>query len=225
MIGRSIRTAALGLLIAAAAAGQALGQSSDPQCPVEAAADAALQRQISLLDAVKVDPAEFFNGARSCIDQSLLRNFDLSMAIPDPMGLLQSIAQSIGNNVLDAAKQKACDVLNEQLGDAVGQMRQVLNTVRSPDDAVQAALDRVTNRAGLDRISLAGLGQYGGGGGANSFGAPLILPPPSPQPKSTQSSATVRPSTVTSGSSLPPALQPGTDEYQQRLRCAYLGDC
>lgn len=224
MTGRPIRAAALGLLIAAAASGQALGQS-DPQCPVEAAADAALQRQVALLDAVKVDPAEFFNGARSCIDQSLLRNFDLSMAIPDPMGLLQSIAQSIGNNVLDAAKQKACDVLNEQLGGAVGQMRQVLNTVRSPDEAVQAALDRVTNRSGLDRISLAGLGQYQGGGGSNSFGTPAFLQTPSPQPRATQSSAKVESGAGTGGSPLPASLQPGTSEYQQRLRCAYLGDC
>ena len=41
-------------------------------CGITQAADAAVQRQIALLDAAKVDSSEFFNGANSCLGSNLL---------------------------------------------------------------------------------------------------------------------------------------------------------
>jgi hypothetical protein len=183
------------------------------ECPVSQAADAALQREIQLLDGLKVDPADFFSGAKSCIDSSLLQTFDVSSIIPDPLGLVRALTDQLGQNVLNAAKQKVCDVLNDQLGSAVGNMRRVMNQVVSPDRAIQEALDRVTNRGGLDRINLTGLGSYGGGGSnyslkSQTFTPPPVLTytPPAPPPSS---------SPTTSGQS----------DEEKRLRCAFLGQC
>lgn len=185
------------------------------ECPVSQAADAALQREIQLLDGLKVDPAEFFSGAKSCIDSSLLQTFDVSSIIPDPLGLVRTLTDQLGQNVLNAAKQKACDVLNDQLGDAVGNMRRVMNQVVSPDRAIQDALDRVTNRGGLDRISLTGLGSYGGGSNfsprAQTFTSPP-LPTYTPPPAA---AASPSPSPTTSGQS----------DEEKRLRCSFLGQC
>jgi hypothetical protein len=184
------------------------------ECPVSEAADAALQREIAMLDGLKVNPADFFSGAKSCIDSSLLQTFDISGIIPDPLGLVRQLSQSIGSNVLNAAKQKVCDTLNDQLRNSIGSMRGVMNQVVSPDQAVQDALDRVTNRAGLDRISLNGLGTYGSG--SNS----LIPQSVSFSPPSIQN--------VQQPPQMVPTAPPpssGSSDEEKRLRCAFLGQC
>ncbi len=191
------------------------GASAQARCPVAAAADAALQREIQLLDGLKVNPGDFFSGAKSCIDNSLLRTFDLSSIIPDPLNLVRMVTDQLGQDVLNAAKQKVCDVLNDQLGNAVGSMRRVMNQVVSPDQMVQEALDRVTNRNGLDRINLSGLGGYGSGSqNYNSLSSPVLS---APRVQNVQSPV---PST-------PPTASPSSGQLdeEKRLRCAFLGQC
>ncbi|WP_395675544.1 hypothetical protein [Inquilinus sp.] len=188
------------------------------QCAVSQAADAALQREIELLDSLKVNPADFFSGAKSCIDSSLLRTFDVSSIIPDPLGLVKMLTDQMGQDVLNAAKQKVCDVLNDQLGNAVGGMRRVMNKVVTPDQMVQDALDRVTNRAGLDRINLTGLGGYGGAGKGFSASPPpqQFSPPPI---QNFQATAPQPPAPVRSPQS------PDPSDEEKRLRCSFLGQC
>jgi hypothetical protein len=207
-VGAALATALL--------SGTAWGQA---QCPVSKAADAALQREVAMLDSLKVNPADFFSGAKSCIDSSLLRTFDISGIIPDPLGLVQQLAQSIGDNVLDAAKQKACDVLNDQLGNAVGGMRSVMNQVVSPDQAVQDALDRVTNRSGLNRINLTGLGSYGAP--KNS----IIPQSVSFTPPTIQNFQQQAPSPTPSAAPSSPLSSSGASDEEKRLRCSFLGQC
>lgn len=79
------------------------------------AADAAIQRQIVLIDAAKVNPSSFFNGANSCIAADLLKRFDLSNLIPDASGFLTSGVQSLISSVMDAAKRQVCQILDNQL--------------------------------------------------------------------------------------------------------------
>lgn len=200
-----------GVVIGVAVALWSGGAWAAAQCPVSEAADAALQREIQLLDGLKVNPADFFSGAKSCIDNSLLRTFDVSSIIPDPLGLVRTLTDQLGQNVLDAAKQKVCDVLNDQLADAVGSMRRVMNQVVSPDQMVQDALNRVTNRAGLDRINLNGLGSYGSSPRATTQNYQFEAPP-TPQPQWS-----------------PPPQQQGQPQSQsdeeKRLRCSFLGQC
>ena len=58
--------------LALAGAAPAAAQTSGNNCLVRQAADAAVQRQIALIDAAKVNPSSFFNGPNSCIAGDLL---------------------------------------------------------------------------------------------------------------------------------------------------------
>ncbi|MCJ2029497.1 hypothetical protein MKK50_08800 [Methylobacterium sp. J-043] len=106
-----------GLALAGAAPAQA--QSTGNNCLVRQAADAAVQRQIALIDAAKVNPSSFFNGPNSCIAGDLLRRFDLSNLIPDLSGFLTSGATSLISSVIDAAKRQVCQILDDQLRDTI----------------------------------------------------------------------------------------------------------
>ena len=90
-------------------------QAQTQNCLVRQAADAAIQRQIALIDAAKVNPSSFFNGANSCIAADLLKRFDLSNLIPDASGFLTSGVQSLISSVMDAAKRQVCQILDNQL--------------------------------------------------------------------------------------------------------------
>lgn len=90
-------------------------QAQTQNCLVRQAADAAIQRQIALIDAAKVNPSSFFNGSNSCIAADLLKRFDLSNLIPDASGFLTSGVQSLISSVMDAAKRQVCQILDNQL--------------------------------------------------------------------------------------------------------------
>ena len=120
----SLRLAVLlgGLALAGAAPAEA--QSTGNNCLVRQAADAAVQRQIALIDAAKVNPSSFFNGPNSCIAGDLLRRFDLSNLIPDLSGFLTSGATSLISSVIDAAKRQVCQILDDQLRDTIRSINQ-----------------------------------------------------------------------------------------------------
>lgn len=112
----------------------ALGAGSEAQaatCGVEQAANAALQRRLAVIDAAKVNPSEFFTGANSCIDANLLKSFDLSAMIPDLAGFLSGGIQNIAQQAINAAKQKACEVLNEQINGVIGKINDTTSSFNS----------------------------------------------------------------------------------------------
>jgi hypothetical protein len=110
------------LLALALYAAPASAQSTGSGCGIQQAADLAMQRQIALLDAAKVDSSKFFNGANSCLGANLLKSFDLSNLIPSSMDFLGSIGSSLIDNVIQQATQQVCQVLNNQLQDIVGKI-------------------------------------------------------------------------------------------------------
>ena len=69
-------------------------------CGITQAADAAVQRQIALLDAAKVDSSEFFNGANSCLGSNLLDSLDLSNLIPTSFDFLGGAADQMVSSVI-----------------------------------------------------------------------------------------------------------------------------
>ncbi len=148
------------------------------QCIVQDAADAAVQRQIALIDAAKVDPASFFAGPNSCINADLLQQFDLSNLIPDLAGWLTSAVTDAISNAITAAQQQVCNVMNEQLQNAVSainsQMSAFQGTLTSP---LNAALGGSPLQVSLP--ALPQLGQYSGSGTAASSSLPSILLPQS----------------------------------------------
>ena len=96
-------------------------------CLVRQAADAAVQRQIALIDAAKVNPSSFFNGPNSCIAADLLKRFDLSNLIPDLSGFLTSAAQNLITSVIDQAKRQVCQILDQQLRDTISSINQQMS--------------------------------------------------------------------------------------------------
>jgi hypothetical protein len=126
------------LLLAAVAGGLALAapapahaQSTGNNCLVRQAADAAVQRQIALIDAAKVNPSSFFNGDKSCIAGDLLKRFDLSNLIPDLQGFLTSAATNLVQSVIDQAKRQVCQILDNQLQDTIGSINRQMNSFQS----------------------------------------------------------------------------------------------
>lgn len=118
-----------GLLVAAAFGGAT--ESFAATCGVEQAAQAALQRRLAVIDAAKVNPSEFFTGANSCISPDLLKSFDLSTMIPDLAGFLSGGIQQIAQQAINQAKQKACDILNEQINGVIGKINDTTSSFNS----------------------------------------------------------------------------------------------
>ncbi|GJE67668.1 hypothetical protein LNAOJCKE_4900 [Methylorubrum aminovorans] len=135
------------------------GAQTGSNCIVRQAADAAVQRQIALIDAAKVNPSAFFNGPNSCIPGDLLKRFDLSNFIPDLSGFLASGAQNLIGSVIDAAKRQVCQILDDQLRDTI---RSINRQMGSFQTSVSGDLFRQLNGS-ISPISLpniTGLGSY-----------------------------------------------------------------
>ncbi|MCF4130142.1 hypothetical protein [Methylobacterium sp. SyP6R] len=127
----SLILAAVGGGLALAGPAPAQAQSIGNNCLVRQAADAAVQRQIALIDAAKVNPSSFFNGPNSCIAGDLLKRFDLSNLIPDLSGFLTSTATSLVQSVIDQAKRQVCQILDSQLQDTIRSINQQMGSFQS----------------------------------------------------------------------------------------------
>ena len=127
----SLRIAALLGGLALAGAAPAGAQTTGNNCLVRQAADAAVQRQIALIDAAKVNPSAFFNGPNSCIAGDLLKRFDLSNLIPDLSGFLTSAATNLISSVMDAAKRQVCQILDDQLRNTIRDINQQMTSFQT----------------------------------------------------------------------------------------------
>ncbi len=129
---------ALGFRVALAAGALATGMAlaspaaaAPGDCIVQQSAQAALQRQLAIIDASKTNVSSFFNGPNSCVSSGLLSSFDLSQLIPDFAGLLQNGLTNLYRTVLDQAKQQVCRVVNGQIQDVVGRINSVRGQYQS----------------------------------------------------------------------------------------------
>ena len=188
------------ILLAAVAGGLALAvpapahaQSTGNNCLVRQAADAAVQRQIALIDAAKVNPSSFFNGDKSCIAGDLLKRFDLSNLIPDLSGFLTSAATNLVQSVIDQAKRQVCQILDDQLRDTIGSINRQMNSFQS---SITGDLFRQLNGS-ITPISLPSITNSGSYNHVqnSAFGSALNLNPtqtstPVGRPDTSQSSST-----------------------------------
>lgn len=112
------------------------------QCIVEEAAQAALDREIALIEALATDVDEIFNGPNGCIDASIFQEFDLSIAIPDLAGMLTSAATNLITDAINAAQTKVCQEINNAIDGTIGEAQTVVNNFSSGlSDELQNALD------------------------------------------------------------------------------------
>ena len=156
-----IRKLVLGFVLVAGFAVGALPAEAQTgsNCLVRQAADAAVQRQIALIDAAKVNPSAFFNGPNSCIAGDLLKRFDLSNLIPDLSGFLTGAAQGLIGSVIDAAKRQVCQILDEQLRDTIRSINQQMGSFQN---SVSGDLFRQLNGSisPINLPNITGLGSY-----------------------------------------------------------------
>ncbi|UEC05593.1 hypothetical protein [Burkholderia vietnamiensis] len=85
-------------------------------CAIATAAQNNLNNRILMVGSTAPDPSKYFTvgGVSSCIGP--ISNLDLSSLIPDPMGLLTSLAKAAVN----LAVQKACTAARQSLSDYLG---------------------------------------------------------------------------------------------------------
>jgi hypothetical protein len=100
-------------------------------CGINQAADAAVQKQIAMLDAAKVNASEFFNGVSSCLGSGLLNNLDLSRLIPTSFDFVGQAGEQIIQSVMSKAQQQVCEVVNKQLQKVVGKINEQLGKFES----------------------------------------------------------------------------------------------
>ena len=122
---------AIGVLAAGMALAPPAAAAPAGDCIVQQSAQAALQRQLAIIDASKTNVSSFFNGPNSCVSSGLLSSFDLSQLIPDLAGLLQNGLTNLYRTVLDQAKQQVCRVVNGQIQDVVGRINSVRGQYQS----------------------------------------------------------------------------------------------
>lgn len=152
-------------------------------CGITQAADAAVQRQIALLDAAKVDSSEFFNGANSCLGANLLDSLDLSNLIPTSFDFLGGAADQLINGLMQKAQQQVCQVLNDQLQKVVGKINTNMFEFDSlmggqMNDLLGGSGNSVTE---LKMPNIPGIGQYdftlASVSTGNGIDQPIMTPP------------------------------------------------
>lgn len=90
------------------------------QCLVQDAAQAALERELQLIEALAVDPADSFRGPDSCVNMDMLSSLDLSTLIPDLSGLLTSFSFDAINGVISNAQAQVCRQINDAITSSIG---------------------------------------------------------------------------------------------------------
>ncbi|WP_199028502.1 hypothetical protein [Ralstonia sp. ASV6] len=203
-------------MVIAVSAQQAPTPTSSADCALSTAAQNAVNNRLTIIGVTQPDPAKYFTvgGAQSCIGS--MTNIDLSKLIPDPMGLLTSIAQGLVNTAVRAActavrqslsdtlskynvaagmlnnsGQTAVNFVNTQIGQAVGTTLTNYGTNYSAPPGVPTQinpLEGITN----------GLNQ-GANSAASAFNAatqaPVAQPAPTPVQPAVQPAAQPAPST------------------------------
>lgn len=139
----NLRMTILATALAVASATGALAQSaSGSGCLVEEAAQAALQRELEMIEAAAADPEDSFSGPDSCINADIFQSLDLSMLIPDLSGFLSSFSTASISNIIQQAQQQACRAAQDAINDAVGGVTDSMSSFNSSlSDQLSGILD------------------------------------------------------------------------------------
>ncbi|KXV69207.1 hypothetical protein AD951_07660 [Acetobacter malorum] len=149
---------AAALVVMAGAASMSGARAQSSGCLVQQASQAALQRRLAEIDGLKTNVNSYFSGSNSCISDGLLNNFDLSSAIPDMAGLLNTSFTQLAQQALTAAKQQACQIAQGEIQNAVGSLNNEMSQYTSQaGNSINSLLGGYTS---VSVPSIAGFGTY-----------------------------------------------------------------
>ncbi|KVV07436.1 hypothetical protein [Burkholderia ubonensis] len=112
--------------------------ASSTNCAVSTAAQSALNGRITMIGMTQPDPSKYFTvgGVSSCIGS--LSNIDLSKLIPDPMGILTSLAQQ----ALQMGVNAACTAARNSLSDLIGKYNFAAGMLNNGSGMITGYLDQ-----------------------------------------------------------------------------------
>jgi len=120
-------------------------------CLVRDAANAALRRELELIEALAVDPADSFRGPDSCVNMDILNSLDLSTLIPDLSGLLSSFSMDAINGIIADAQAQVCRQIQDTIEGAVGDATSAVTSFNSGlSDELNNVLSNGWGDLGLD---------------------------------------------------------------------------
>lgn len=139
------------LFTLAAVATFAVSGQINAQCLVQDAANAALQRELELIEALAVDPTDSFRGPDSCVNMDILNSLDLSTLIPDLSGLLTSFSMDAINGMIADAQAQVCRQIQDAIDGAVGDATSAVTSFNSGlSDELNNVLSNGWGDLGLD---------------------------------------------------------------------------
>ena len=121
------------------------------QCLVQDAAQAALERELELIEALAVDPADSFRGPDSCVNMDMLTSLDLSILIPDLTGFITSFSFDAINSLIADAQGQVCRQIQDAMDSAVGDATSAVTNFNSGlTDELSLVLTNGWGDLGLD---------------------------------------------------------------------------
>ena len=108
-----------------------LAWPASAQCLVQDAAQAALERELELIEALAVDPADSFKGPDGCVNMDILTSFDLSTLIPDLTGLLTDFSFDAINGIIADAQTKVCREIRSAIDGSIGEATSTVTSFNS----------------------------------------------------------------------------------------------
>ena len=165
LVGKNVLWAVGGAAMAtviAVKAQQATDTLTKADCELTTAAQNAVNNRLTVIGRTQPDPAKYFTvgGVQSCI--GAVSNIDLSKLIPDPMGILTSIAQQLVN----AGIRAACTAARQSLSDTLGKYNTAAGMLNGSGTAITGYIStEVGQKVGV------GLTNYG-----TTYSAPPGVP-------------------------------------------------
>jgi hypothetical protein len=96
-------------------------------CLVTEAAQAALDRQLAIIESSAVDVEDIFSGPDSCINADIMNSFDLSNLIIDPMSWVSGSVTDALTDAISDAKTQVCEAIQDKIDDTVGSVSSAIS--------------------------------------------------------------------------------------------------
>jgi len=100
---------------------------TEPPCDYGKIVQNIVNQKVQQVAMTSTDPDRYFN--QDCLGDFVFALLDLSILIPDPIGLLTDAAVAAVNKIKQAVVNKICSAVRNTIGDTIGQYNDFINGV------------------------------------------------------------------------------------------------